>query len=124
VPSSKQPVPSDLAYRARDLIEEINRAVLDHPEAMTAPRIHDTVRALMSLTERLPQTFEQLAAVLEIRAREGVIRMDTAEAPATAARSAAQELRTAGEEAGQLAHRLAKPAAALFSMGHRDADPA
>jgi hypothetical protein len=29
--------------------------VLDYLGAMTAPRIHDTVRALMSLTELLPQ---------------------------------------------------------------------
>lgn len=97
MPSPKQPVPADPAYQACGPVEEVNRAVLVHPEVMTAPRIQDTVRALMSLTERLPQTFEQLAGVLEIRAREGVIRMDS---------------------------QLAKPAAALFSMGHRDADPA
>jgi hypothetical protein len=40
--------------------------------------------------------------------------MDTQEDPTAAARSAAQELRTAGGEAGQLAHRLAKPANALI----------
>ncbi|MBT2384486.1 hypothetical protein [Streptomyces sp. ISL-11] len=118
--SSQQPVPADLAREARDLVEQVNHAVLDAPEALTAPRIHETTRALMQLVERLPQTFEQLADVLELRAREGAIRMDTAEDPDAAARAAAEDLRAAAAEAHQLARHLTQPAGALFSMAHHD----
>ncbi|MFC1405669.1 MULTISPECIES: hypothetical protein [Streptacidiphilus] len=53
---------AELAVTARDLIEQLNRDVLDDAGTLTAPNIHDTTRVLMSLVDRLPQAFEQLRA--------------------------------------------------------------
>ncbi|WP_405566767.1 hypothetical protein OG317_00585 [Streptomyces sp. NBC_01167] len=100
------------------MIEELNRAVLDAPDAQTAPWIHDTVRALIQLVDRLPQSFEQLAAVLELRMSENAIRMDSREDSVIAARRVVEELRTASGNAGQLARQLGKPAGTLYSMAH------
>lgn len=116
--SSAQPAPADLARKARDLVEELNRAVVDGSHTLTAPRVHETARALMELVDRLPQAFQQLADVLELRADQGAIRMDTGEDPDGVARATAEDLRVAGSEAHQLPDRLAKPARALFSMAH------
>jgi hypothetical protein len=121
VPSAKavQPVPADLVRRARDLIEEANRAVLDDGASLTAPRIHDTARTLMSLVERLPQALDQLATFVEWRAEQGAIVMDTGQDPAEAAAGVAEDLRVAGAAAQQLAGRLAEPVHVLSAMGHQ-----
>ena len=55
--------PAQLVRQARDLIEESNRVVLD-AEGLSAPALSETVQALKSLVERLPQAFEQTAYVL------------------------------------------------------------
>lgn len=121
MPSAKavQPVPADLGRQARDLIEEANRAVLDDGASMTAPRIHNTARALMSLAERLPQALDQLATVIQWRAEQGVVQMDTDQDPAEAAAAVAEDLRVAGAAAQLLADRLAEPVHVLSAMGHR-----
>jgi len=118
VPPKKKST-ADLALAARDLIEQINCDVLDEPGKMTAPRIHETTRALMSLMDRLPQAFDQLATVLEMRAKDGAIVMDTADDPDVAATTTAEELRAAAADAQALAHQLAVPTRTLYSMGHK-----
>ena len=111
--------PAVLAQNARDLVEQLNRQVLDDAGKITAPNVNDTVRALMQLVDRLPQAFEQLATVLEMRAKEGVIGMDTAEDPAVAAFATAEELRSAAADAQALAQYIAVPARTLSSMDHQ-----
>jgi hypothetical protein len=117
VPTKK--TPAVLAQNARDLVEELNRLVLDEPGKVTAPNINDTLRALTQLVDRLPQAFEQLAAVLEMRAKEGVIGMDTGEDPDVAAGRAAGQLRTVAADAEALVQALAAPARILHHMDHR-----
>lgn len=120
VVQSTSPKPADLAREARDLIERVNRSVLDDPEAFTAPRILATTRALTELTGRLRQAFGRPAAVLEMWAREGVIRMDSLDDPDVAVPPVAEDLRSAAAAAQDLADLLARPSEILWSMSHQD----
>ncbi|MFJ3762952.1 hypothetical protein [Streptomyces sp. NPDC090080] len=108
--------PARLVRQARDLIEEVNRAMLDGP-VPSAPELSETVQALKSLIERLPQAFDQSAATLTGLAANDKIVMDTGEDPAAAAAEAAAGLRAVSANTEQLAKELGTPASVMFHMG-------
>ena len=117
MPAKKSP--AVLAQNARDMVEQLNHLVLNEAATITAPNINDTVRPLMQLADRLEQAFEQLAAVLEMRAKEGAIGMDTDEDPDDAVAAVAEALRAAAGDVQGLAQSLAVPARTLSAMDHR-----
>jgi hypothetical protein len=111
--------PAKLARQARDLIEDLNRVVLDDARTLSAPVLSETTQVLKQLVERLPQAFEQTADVLEMLAEQDKVVMDGDQDPKTAVAEVAAELRAAGASSEQLAKDLANPASALFLMGGR-----
>lgn len=110
--------PARLVYQARDLIEELNRVVLDDAGTLSAPVLSETVQALKSLVERLPHAFEQTAQVLVMLAAGDRITVEQGDAKSEAAATAA-ELRTVAVHTELLAKELSHPASALFLMGGR-----
>ncbi|MFJ6354816.1 hypothetical protein ACIQKB_35835 [Streptomyces sp. NPDC092046] len=110
--------PAKLARRARDLIEEFNRVLLDDANDLSAPALSEATQALKSLVERLPQAFEQTADVLELLAANDRITMEHCD-PVAEVVEAATELRAVAADSEQLAKSLANPASALFLMGGR-----
>ncbi|MGW4629723.1 hypothetical protein [Streptomyces rubiginosohelvolus] len=110
--------PAALVRQARDLIEEANRVVLDDGRNLSAPAVSDTVQALKSLVERLPQAFDQTARVLEMLAKADKVSVERGDAKTEVARTAG-ELRGVATDSEQLARTLSHPASALFMMGGR-----
>ncbi|MER7681042.1 hypothetical protein [Streptomyces sp. NPDC096934] len=80
---------------------------------LSAPVLSETVQALKSLTERLPQAFEQTADVLARLAANDKITLDQGDPKSEAAMRAA-ELRAVAADSEQLGKSLSHPASALF----------
>ena len=78
--TTRKPDPAKTAREAAEAIRQLNHDTLNAKE-MTAPEIHDTVRALVGLVDRLPQTFEQLAGHLSKQHDAGQTRMEDGRDP-------------------------------------------
>ncbi|MFD6826644.1 hypothetical protein ACFWC5_40905 [Streptomyces sp. NPDC060085] len=111
--------PAALVRQARDLIEELNHVVLDDAGTLSAPALSDTVQALKSLVERLPQAFEQTGTALVMLADQDKVVLDNGQDPKAATTQVAAELRAVAASSEQLARDLSHPASALFLMGGR-----
>lgn len=111
--------PAKLARQARDLIEELNRVVLDDARTLSAPVLSETTQVLKQLIERLPQAFDQTASVLEMLAGQDKVVVDGDQDPKAAVAEVAAEMRAVATSSEQLAKDLANPASALFLMGGR-----
>ncbi|MFD0353401.1 hypothetical protein ACFVHW_06565 [Streptomyces sp. NPDC127110] len=111
--------PAQLVRQARDLVENVNRAVLDDAATLSPPQLSAVVQALKELVERLPQAFDQAAAVLDMPAARDLVVMDTGQDPKAFTAEAAAQLRAAASSSEQLAKELAGPASAMFHMGGR-----
>lgn len=120
--------PARTAYEAAELIRQLNHETLNGKD-LTAPQIHRTVRNLLDLVDRLPQAFEQLAALLAKQQTDGKIRMEDGSSPAApvtavtlrlyqaAALTESANRKTYGTPASPLARSLADASDRLSAMG-------
>ncbi|MFE1558883.1 hypothetical protein ACFW6V_28365 [Streptomyces sp. NPDC058734] len=101
--------PVQLVREPRDLIEKVNHVFLDDAAALSPPQLSAVVQALKELVERLPQAFDQAAAVLDMLAARDLVVMDTGEDPKSFTAEAAAQLRAAATSSEHLAKELAGP---------------
>ncbi|MFD8427972.1 hypothetical protein ACFV1R_10220 [Streptomyces coelicoflavus] len=116
---SRQPSTADLARAARDLVGRIEKRAHEEPQALTVPRVTETVAALRELVEQLTQACGQLAVSLDGRAaclddqkNKGAVAVGTRPDSREAIQAAAEGLRTVEAGARDLARQLAAPSAA------------
>lgn len=123
-----------VAQEAAEKVRELNHATLN-AKGMSAPEISRTVRHLLDLVERLPQTFEQLRDHLAMQQSVGQVRMEdgrdstgpvatvVAELARAAALCKAQDADRPGTPSGPLSHALHEASGWLYNMGSPWSDP-
>lgn len=124
----RKPEPVKTAREAAEAIRQLNHDTLNIGE-MSAPEISSTVRALIDMVDRLPQTFEQLAGHLEKQQAAGRVRMEDGRDAAPPVTEVVSRLREAaglttpedrirwGDPAGPLSAVLHEAGGWLFNMG-------
>ncbi|NEA59507.1 hypothetical protein G3I60_36440 [Streptomyces sp. SID13666] len=115
------PSPRDLADTAAEAIRSLNHATLSTKGELTYPSdAYEVVAALTQLTQRLPQTFDQLAHFLGTLPKTGTVTADygTPDEHLAQSRSA---LASAALIARTLADHLARAQDALAPLTYDDA---
>ncbi|MFF3689878.1 hypothetical protein [Streptomyces sp. NPDC002187] len=71
------PSPQELAHAAAEAIRDLNHATQSFKRELTYPSdAYETVASLKALTQRLPQTFDQLREFLETLDKSGAVTAD------------------------------------------------
>ncbi|MEU8887342.1 hypothetical protein [Streptomyces sp. NPDC048442] len=99
--------------------QRLNRETSNLDSLLTPPHVSEVVQSLTQLTDRLPQTLDQLAAALRRQHAEGLVRMDDGSPAGPAAEKFLHHLGEARLHARTLSDSLHKAASPLFHMGSK-----
>ena len=109
--------PGQLATEAAEAIRALNHRTIDAESYDTPPSVGGAAYGLRTLTERLPQSLDQMeAALLRFEAEDG-IRMDDGTDPTYAVAECAAALAVARQHLGQLLGELSIVSARTSHMG-------
>ncbi|MDD9376501.1 hypothetical protein M8Z33_07410 [Streptomyces sp. ZAF1911] len=109
--------PAQHVIAAGEAIRAANHATLD-PASLPAPGdVAETVLALCTLTDRLPQFLDQLAAAIVRHQRSGIVRMDSGEDPGPLVLEVETLLADAESDLPDITATLRKASGLLARMG-------
>lgn len=118
------PTPATLAGNAAEAVRSLNHATQLIKGELTYPSdAYDVVASLKTLTQRLPQSFDQLAAFVERLGKTGNVTADHGD-PDEHVSEARSALASAYLVAETLTEHLDRAHSALSPLGFRDSDDA